>query len=459
MKIVCGKKIKYLSALLAGVFFSISCLFPLEAKAAVTWPEAPGIMAGSAILIDADTGSVLYSKSAEDKMYPASTTKLMTVLLALENSDFSETVTMSYDSLHSLEIEAKRVGVVEGEQLSMKDSLYAILLGSANEVSYAVAEHVGGGDFDTFIGMMNERAKELGCVNTHFTNPHGLHEPDHYTCANDLALIMKACLDHPEFPMISNNTDYTLSVLSKNGTREIDVYQTHKFLRKKLNCEGAFAGKTGYTDEARNCLVTAAKRNGMTLICVVLGDPKDADCYTDTNSLFDYGFGNFRKEKVSSGEEMINAFPMLFNDDEAYIRKAASDLSLSEAELVIPAEAKLTDVYSSCELVRLLELKAGYSVIGKVSFTCAGRNVGNADVLLYSDSYKVLDMAELYLREYGGTEEYDEKLYRILSGTYVEEEVKKPDFRPALIGYSVGTVILIIGLIVMIRMYLRVRRY
>ncbi len=427
----------------------------VQISAAQTWPEPPGINAPSAILIEASTGSILYEKDAKRAMYPASTTKIMTALLAIENSRLTETVTMSYDATHSMGWDASRVGLDEGEQLSMEDALYAILLASANEVTYAVGEHIAGGDIEKFAEMMNKRAGELGCVNTHFVNPHGLHDDDHYTCAYDLALMMKKCIEYPIFSSISNNYNYTLPPSKKNEPRPIA--QTHKILHRDIKYDGVFAGKTGYTDEAGNCLVTAAKRNGLTLICVVLKEEKNALSYTDTVSLFDYGFDNFERVSLIPTEDRVNAFPILLKDEEAFVKKKKSELTISETHIILPVGVTAKEVTNDYTLTQLPEFQKGDNVIGNVGYSYAGRSVGKADIIYHSDDDRIIDMAELYLREYKGTDEYDERLYSILAGTYVEEEVKKPDFRPQIIAYSAASIVLFIGIVIMGKMYLRIR--
>ena len=154
------------------------------------WPEPPEITAAAAVVMEASTGSVLYNKNAYDAYYPARTTKLMTSLLAIEQCPLSDVITCSRESVESIGWDSSRIGLVAGESIDMENALYAILLASANEVSYAVAEHIGG-TADYFVSLMNERAADLGCVNTHFMNPHGLDHEEHYSCPYDLALIAK----------------------------------------------------------------------------------------------------------------------------------------------------------------------------------------------------------------------------------------------------------------------------
>ncbi len=449
------KIIKYICTGLAGICLVVGLISPTqEIRAEQGWPTGPGILAKTAILMEASTGSVLYEKEAETKMYPASTTKLMTALLAIEQGRMSDVVEMSYESTHSMGWDASRIGVNDGEKIPMEGALYAILLASANEVTYAVAEHIGNGDIDRFTEMMNKRAGELGCVNSHFSNPHGLHEDDHYSCAYDLALIMKKCIEYPAFIRISNNRSYVLHSIEPDVSRP--MAQTHKILHKDIAYEGVFAGKTGYTQEAGNCLVTTAERNGMTLICVVMGEVGKDDCYTDTVSLFDYGFNSFSLINPGAKETSVNAFPALFDDEIAFLKKDKTELSITETSVVLPKDAKFSEVTNECTLNPLLEILKGENIIGEVSYFYAGRNIGQAKIIYTADSDRIVDMAGLYYEEYKDTEEFNEEQYKYLAGEIPEET--PPDMRPAIIGYACGLIVFILGFSVLLIVYIKTRR-
>ena len=192
--------------------------------------EAPSIASEAGLLLEPQSGTILFAKNATDAHYPASTTKLMTALLTLEHCSLDEVVTFSSSAVLTLEPGSSHIGLRVGEQLTVKDSLYGLLLPSANEVANGLAEHVAGST-DAFAAMMNERAAQLGAVNTHFSNPHGLHDDTHYTCAYDLALIMKACIQIPSFVEIDSAPTYVRqadSLLNK----EIPMGSTHKMMRE-----------------------------------------------------------------------------------------------------------------------------------------------------------------------------------------------------------------------------------
>lgn len=276
-------------------------LMRVESNEIQGWPEGPLLGAQSAILVEADTGVILYEKNIYEHLYPASTTKLMTALIALENSTMDEVVTFSKDSIHNIESTSSRIGIDVGEELTMEQCLYGLLLGSANEVAYAIAEHVGG-DYDTFVDMMNEKAAELGCENTHFANANGLPREDHYSCAYDLALIARACFKNESLETFSGTTRYTIPPTNKQSEeRPLDNH--HLMLPGfKYAYDGVICGKTGYTQDARQTLVTLAQRGETRLICVILKE-EAPDQFLDTQKLFDYGFSQFQKMNVAKSEK------------------------------------------------------------------------------------------------------------------------------------------------------------
>ena len=274
-----------------------------------SWPEGPKVVAETAIVMDMDSGQILYAKGIDEKRYPASTTKIMTAWIALENSSLSEEVTFTAEAVNSIEPQSTHIGIKPGEILTMEQSLYAVLLASANEVSNGVAEHVGG-SISEFVDMMNAKAASLGCVNTQFANPSGLHDDNHYTTARDLAIITSAAYKNKIFRDIIK-TEYYIEPTTNITNEERWLNNHHKMLVPgNRHYEGCTGGKTGYTTDAGNTLVTCANRNGINLVAVVLADTL-ADQYTDTAALLDYGFNNFHKEKLSDGSSntVVHALP------------------------------------------------------------------------------------------------------------------------------------------------------
>lgn len=419
------------------------------------WPEAPEVKAGAAILYESSTGTILYEKNAKEKFYPASTTKLMSALLAIEQCPLSDVVEMSHDAIANVGWDSSRIGMITGEQLSLEDCLYGILLASANEVTYAVAEHVGG-SVKEFVKMMQARANELGCVNTHFANPHGLHEEDHYTCAYDLALIMNKCISYTTFCRISHNHYYEVPATNLCESRVIA--QTHQILRKKITYDGVFAGKTGHTDEAGQCLVTACERDGLTLVCVVLKEEAQEDAYDDTINLLDYGYNNFMLYTANESEktEKVNAFPVLFDDEDAFVYDISSALSVSGATLVLPIEGSFSDVENRCELTPLIKLEKGENVIGTANFYYAGIPVGTTNIIYTSENEEIIDAAAVYLQENEGKDTFDQAEYDKLRGILPDEPpVEEKERRPVIVGILAGGTVLIVGIIVVVIMYRR----
>ena len=278
-----------------------------ESAAISTLP--PAVEAESAILMDADTGVILYEKNIHTRQYPASITKIMTALLAQENCDMDEVITFSHTAVYTVERGSSNIGIDENE--TMEDALYALLLASANEVANGIAEHISG-SVDAFAELMNERAKELGCEDTHFINPHGLPNDNHYTSAYDMALIARAFFSYENLSTISGTAFYHINATATQPD-EIDLGNHNKMLPgtnrgSGYYYEGLVGGKTGYTDMARQTLVTCAERDGVRLICVVMKDESPSQ-YKDSAALYDYGFANYRKISawdVTDGQKLID---------------------------------------------------------------------------------------------------------------------------------------------------------
>ena len=256
--------------------------------------RAPDLVSSSAIVIDATTGNILYQKNAYDELYPASITKIMTCLLAIENSELDETVTMSYDAIWGIDRDSNHIALDVGEEISMQDALYALMLESANEVAWGIGEHIAGGSISDFADMMNERAEELGCLNTHFTNSNGLPDENHYTTCYDMALITMECLKYDTFREITGTINYTIGPTNLCD-EERSLWHHCRMLYEGGTyyyeyCEG---GKTGYTVASKNTLVTWCKKGDMELICVVMNCSGASNSYTDSKALYNYCFENY----------------------------------------------------------------------------------------------------------------------------------------------------------------------
>ena len=255
------------------------------------------IFAPSAVLIDAKTGTILFEKNKDEKHFPASTTKIMTTLLTLENcKNLEDKVKMSHNAIYSIEPGSSHIAMNEGETLTVEQSLYGLLLASANEVANALAEYIST-NINDFCKLMNERAKQLGCKNTNFVNAHDFHNENHYTSAYDLALIMKEDIKYEEFNKIISTKRYDIPPTEKQPETRI-LYNTNKMIQSgKYFNENVIGGKTGYTDEAGHTLVIYAKKNDMQLISVVMAE-ENSNAYLDTTKLLDYGFSKFHNVEL-----------------------------------------------------------------------------------------------------------------------------------------------------------------
>ena len=400
------------------------------------WPSGePDVNAASAIVMDADTGLILYEKDIHAQRYPASITKIMTTLLALENGNLNDIVTTSYDAIWDVDRDSSRIGFDVDESTTLEEMLYGIMLESDNNLSYAVAEYVGG-TMENFVEMMNARAVELGCLGTHFANPHGLHEDDHYTTAYDMALIAKAAISDPTFRTITATRTHTIPATNKNVARPIANH--HRFIRKTLNYDGCIGGKTGYTDVARTTLVTYARRGDMTLICVVMKCDTGDLSYSDTTKLLDYGFNNYTSYRLDNTvEENPDTAPSLFLEGSNVDSESYSPLRISESTVTLPNSARFEDAERTIVYTPLTTFRRGDNVIGKVYYTYGGKYVGFADIIFSNVRMPSLidDSLASSLKE------------QLTPTKALQEEVKEPaDLRPVIIGVIVGLAVLLIGL-------------
>ncbi len=307
-----------------------------------SWPESPEIEAGSAILIDADTGAILYEKNAHEKSYPASTTKILTGLLVIENCNMSDIVTFSKNAAESVAYDEASLGTRKGEQYTVEQALYGLLLHSANEIAYGLAEHVSG-SVDGFVDIMNARAKEVGALNTNFANASGLHDDNHYTTPYDMAMIARECYNNTTFVNIdSTYTTYSIPPTNKlNSTRYFR--HRHEMLKgRKFYYEYCKGGKTGFTSDAGYTLVTFAEKDGMRLVCVCFNAGIDSR-FTDTRTLFDWGFENFDKMTASSSD-----ISSIFSSNNIYNSRVYNSynyrFNISTSTLTIPDGVSVGDI-------------------------------------------------------------------------------------------------------------------
>lgn len=343
---------------------------PVQSNEIEDWPQAPGTYGEAAIVMEVESGAILYAKNIDDHHFPASITKLLTALVALENGQFADPVVFSHESLAFLEPGDAYIGMKEGNQITLEQALYATLLASANEGAYAVAENVGknlGHDYAWFLEQMNNRCRELGGENSNFANPHGLHDENHYTCARDMALIGRELFKHPEFFDIVQTLQYTIP--ASETTEEHVFQQKHKMLKEgNANYyEFAIGGKTGYTSEAMSTLVTMADNGNMQLVCVVL-KTHGVNVYPDTRNLFEYAFANFSKALPAENEK---------SEDVAEI--------LDEQNIIVPNGVEFQDL--DMEIVPDEETD-GEAIL---SYSYKGNPVGSVRAVLSQAYYEKLE--------------------------------------------------------------------
>lgn len=318
---------------------------PVQTNEIANWPTGPDLGAEAAYLLEANTGTVLYAKNMDEKLYPASTTKILTCLIAIENCSMDEVITFSHDAVFSLESGSSNIGIDPGQSMTLRECLYGILVGSANEVANAVAEHIAG-SIDAFADMMNEKAAELGCTNSHFVNPHGLHDENHYTTAHDLALIARAFFQNEQLAKIGNTGNYHFEA-TKTQPDDFYIRNKHQLISGEIAYEGIKGGKTGYTEQARQTLVTCAERNDMRLICVILKEESPNQFY-DTVKLFDYGFTNFSLVNIAENETKYSIkSSSFFHNSTDILGNSTQLLGLNESSyLILPKTITFDDLDS-----------------------------------------------------------------------------------------------------------------
>lgn len=287
---------KRITAVLVAV-----CLCMLSVVSVFAQQDGPDVKAEAYCVINRKDGSIVYSKNMDDRYYPASITKIMTALVTLEHcTDLDDTVVFNSEVMDSISSNSSTLNPVAilDEEMTVRDALFGLMLNSANECASALAVYTAG-SIDAFVEMMNEKAQELGAVNTHYMNAHGLDDDDHYTTAHDMAIIFDAALKNDVFRYVDSTAAYTIPATNKYGERNFT--STNQLINGARPYEGVYAGKTGHTANAGRTLVTAAYRDGMDLICVIMKSDND-NFYSDTETLLDHAF-----LKVQGNEQEVYA--------------------------------------------------------------------------------------------------------------------------------------------------------
>lgn len=351
---------------------------PIESNSIPSWPVGPQTNAQSAILIEAKTGIVLYEKNIHEKLYPASITKILTALIAYEHCDMDEEVTFSYEAVSSIDWRYDaNMGINAGDKITMEQALNGMLVGSANEAAYAIAEHVAG-SVEEFADLMNEKATSLGCTDSHFVTPNGIHDENHYTSAHDMALIAKAFFSNDYLTKIAGTSSYKVPQTATQPNDEMIVYAKSKlFPGKEYAYDGLIGTKTGYTEAARQTLVSYAEKDGFKLISVVMKDEAPYQ-YTDTIELFNYGFSNFVTFKIADKDlRYIISSSNLFDTKNDIFGSSNPILEINPLdEIILPVGTDLTNTESK---VIYDDLKD--NEIARINYYYSGTYVGNASVI------------------------------------------------------------------------------
>lgn len=288
-------------------FFILALLFSNLNIVYAANTNAPELVSRSAILMDNKTNKILYDKNSNERMFPASTTKILTAILVLENCDLNEIVTASYDAVMSIPEGYVTANIDGDEQLTVEQLLQLLLVHSANDAANVLAEYVGG-SIESFVSMMNTKVNELGLTNTHFTNAYGLQDDNHYTTAYDLSVIMQYCLKNDDFRRIAGSASCSIPATNKSDVRSYTSTNQLLVPSNPNYYSYVTVGKTGFTTEAGECLVSCAYKNDLELICVVLGGTVVdgvSTRFSESKTLYEYGFSNFSLKNIANPGDII----------------------------------------------------------------------------------------------------------------------------------------------------------
>ena len=363
---------------------------PVQTNAIENWPQGPAIGAKSAILMEMNTHTILYAKNIHEKNYPASTTKILTCLLAMQNCTMDETITFSHDSIYDVPVDGSKLGGVDtGDTMPMEQALYCVLVLSANEVASAVGEHVAeklGKEktVEAFAELMNEKVASLGGTDSHFTNCNGLFDEDHYTSAYDLALVGCEFFKNEQLCKMSSTPSYHFRLKPDD---EDDVWIASKnqlYKGKPYEYQYLLGSKTGFVSQSRQTLVSAAEKNGMKLVCVVFMDETPYQ-FEDTITLFQYGFENFQRVSIRDHETKYNIDTMDFFDTENDLFGDSTPLISIENDtyVILPNTADFSDTVST---LTYAEQSPDTNVIATINYTYSDVPVGGCNLVFYKSS-------------------------------------------------------------------------
>lgn len=361
---------RYLKHILIMILIIINFLYT-QVSAVDSNINTPNISAEAAILIDASSGTVLFSKNAQEKMYPASTTKILTAIIAIEKCDLNDVVTVHNSAIKTIPAGYSSAYLSDGEEITVNDLLKVFLVHSANDAGNVLAEYISGSVND-FASVMNEKLAEIGCQHSHFLNPSGIHNDNHYTTAEDLAKLARYCMKNSTFRTIVSMKSCTIDKTNKSDVRKYK--NTNDLLNpsSKYYISDCVGIKTGYTSQAKNCLISAFTKDNLNLISVVLGAPTlssgESTRCIDSSTLYKYGYSNFALEKIASKGDSLKSIEIANATKET----KNLDLILENDVTILKNKENPNDSYS-------INLKEDISapikeneIVGTVTYTSCG---------------------------------------------------------------------------------------
>ena len=332
------------------------------------------------LLMEASTGKVIYEKNGYEKAYPASTTKIMTAILTLEHCNLTDVATASYEAVYSVPVGYSNANIQVGEELTINQLLNVLLINSANEAANVLAEHIAG-SIDSFATMMNAKAEEIGCLNTHFVNPNGVHNENHYSTAYDLALMGRYAMKNDIFREFVNTKFYTLPATNKYLTNDRVFGTTNELLKKDTRdsvdnyyyeyCTGI---KTGYTNAAKSCIVASAKKDDIEYIVVILGavttDNGLSARYLDCKTLFNYAFENYTVKKLNDEQADLKTINI---PNGTLSTKHLKVKIQDEINVLLKKSTDTTNLTPTVEINKDLSVPiVKNSIVGKITYTIDG---------------------------------------------------------------------------------------
>ncbi len=396
-------KRKFLVTILLSLNILANILTPVYAEPEVQTETSPAPHAEAAILVDMKSGKVLYSKNENEKMYPASITKIMTAILTLESGiDFSEVVQAPEEAISPITNKHSHMGILVGENLTIENLIYGMLVYSANDAANVLAVRVGG-SLDGFVQMMNDKATELGAVNTHFANAHGFHDDNHYTTASDIAIIARYAMQNETFREIVKTDMYTIEATNKyKETRYLSSTNHLISRRRQANYyyKKAIGIKTGYTDESGYCLASAAVDGDTELLSVVLKchniteDESGLYSFMDSKSLLEYGFNNFKYVVIVPTGTVVA-------DSSVYESKKNIRVTLTPKEdigNILPVDVDMNEIKGESVINEKIAAPiAKGDELGTITYTYKGEKIGESALIAVNDVEKDYIVASIHL--------------------------------------------------------------